>query len=67
MEVKGAVVDIFETKNAATTFHAVNTGDVSSVKARSGPLTSAVTFRYDVNPSGAINAADVAAVKARAR
>ena len=41
----------------------INASDISGVKARVGPVTSA-NFRFDLNLSGAIDGADVSAVKA---
>lgn len=44
---------------------AVNSSDISSVKARSGQPTTALNFMFDVNASGAINSSHISAVKAR--
>lgn len=44
---------------------AVNAGDVSGVKARSGQAVDADNFRHDINATGTINASDIAAAKAR--
>ena len=41
--------------------------DVSRVKARSGQAASTANFTYDVNTSGIVSAADIAAVKRRSR
>ena len=43
----------------------VNSSDISSVKARSGQVTTAANFRFDVNATGAINSSDISSVKAR--
>ncbi len=43
-----------------------NAVDASGVKARSGQTTHAGNFGFDLNSSGTITAADIAAVKARA-
>ncbi len=40
--------------------------DVSAARAHSGRVTSAASFRQDVNASGFVSAADIAAIKARA-
>ena len=37
----------------------------SGVKARSGQTTTAANFKFDANATGAINAADISAVKTR--
>ena len=44
---------------------AVNSSDISAMKARSGETTTTANFRNDVNTSGAINSSDISAVKAR--
>lgn len=44
---------------------AVNSSDISAMKARSGETTTNANFRNDVNTSGAINSSDISAVKAR--
>jgi uncharacterized protein YdaL len=44
---------------------AVNSSDISGVKARSGQVTTALNFKFDVNASGAINSSDISALKAR--
>lgn len=44
---------------------AVDGGDLSGVKARSGHLADATNFMFDVTASGLINGADIMAVKAR--
>lgn len=44
---------------------AVNSSDVSAVKARSGQTATALNFKFDVNASGAVNSSDISAVKAR--
>ena len=44
---------------------AVNSSDISGVKARSGHAVDATNFRFDVNVTGAVNPAAVSAVKAR--
>ncbi len=44
---------------------AVNSSDISSVKARSGQTTTVANFRADVNATGAINASDISATKSR--
>lgn len=43
----------------------VDLADVSGVKARSGQLTDASNFKFDLNASGAINSTDISTVKAR--
>ena len=43
----------------------VDSIDISSVKARSGEVTDASNFRFDLNASGVINATDISVVKAR--
>ena len=43
----------------------VNAGDVSGVKTRSGQASAAANYRFDLNASGIITAADIAATKAR--
>ena len=43
----------------------VNAGDVSGEKTRSGQASAAANYRFDLNASGIITAADVAATKAR--
>ena len=40
--------------------------DASAVKAHAGQTTTATNFHYDLNVSGSVSAADIAAVKARA-
>ena len=52
------VGDVNETRS-------VNSSDISSVKARSGQVTTTLNFRFDVNATGAINSSDISAVKAR--
>ncbi len=44
---------------------AVNAGDTSQTKGRSGQMTDATNFRSDVNTDGTINAGDTSAVKSR--
>jgi hypothetical protein len=44
---------------------AVNSGDATQVRARSGQDTSAANFRSDVNLSGGINSGDATVVKSR--
>ena len=44
---------------------AVNSSDISGVKARSGQAVDANNFRFDVNATGVINSSDISAVKAR--
>ena len=44
---------------------AVNSSDISGVKARSGQTVDASNFKIDVNVSGSINSADISLVKAR--
>ena len=44
---------------------AVDAGDASGVKARSGQIADGSNFMFDVNVSGAINVSDIMAVKAR--
>ena len=44
---------------------AVNSSDISAVKARTGQATTAANFRFDLNASGTINPAYISAVKAR--
>ena len=43
----------------------VTAQDKSAAKARAGQIADANTFRYDIDTSGAVSAADIAAVKAR--
>ena len=43
----------------------VDPADVSGVKARSGQVTDASNFKFDLNVSGAINSTDISTVKAR--
>jgi hypothetical protein len=43
----------------------VGPADISSLKARSGQLTNPANYFFDLNATGAINAADIAAAKAR--
>ncbi len=43
----------------------VNSSDISGVKARSGQVTDATNFKYDLNISGAINATDILIVKSQ--
>ncbi|MEP7154482.1 MAG: hypothetical protein ABI905_01820 [Betaproteobacteria bacterium] len=43
----------------------VNAADGPPVRARSGQATDSANFRFDLNASGAVSAADIAAVKAR--
>ena len=44
---------------------AVNSSDISAVKARSGQTVDATNFKFDLNASGGINSSDISAVKAR--
>ena len=44
---------------------AIDTADLSAIKARSGQSTDQNNFTFDLNTSGVVTAADVAAVKAR--
>ena len=44
---------------------AVNSSDISGVKARSGQSTDSSNFKFDLNVSGSINSSDISAVKAR--
>ena len=44
---------------------AVNSSDISGVKARSGQTADTLNFMYDLNVSGAVNSSDISAVKAR--
>ena len=44
---------------------AVNSSDISGVKARSGQAVDANNFRFDVNATGVINSSDISTVKAR--
>ncbi len=44
----------------------VNSTDVTGIKARSGQITDASNYKFDLNASGAINATDISTVKARA-
>lgn len=44
---------------------AVNSSDISGVKARSGQTTTVLNYKFDLNASGAINSSDISAVKAR--
>jgi uncharacterized delta-60 repeat protein len=43
----------------------VNSGDITTVKARSGQVTDAGNFRFDVNLSGTIDSGDISSVKSR--
>lgn len=43
----------------------VNSSDISSVKARSGQLTTGANFLFDLNTTGGINSSDISTVKAR--
>ena len=43
----------------------VNSSDISSVKARSGQITTGSNFKFDLNATGGINSSDISAVKAR--
>lgn len=43
----------------------VDSIDISSFKARSGQMTDASNFRFDLNAAGVINATDISVVKAR--
>ena len=45
---------------------AVNSSDISALKARSGQAVDASNFKYDLNASGGINSSDISLVKARA-
>ena len=45
--------------------HAVNANDISAVKAHRNQPTDMHSFRFNVNVSGTISAADVSAIKAR--
>lgn len=45
----------------------LNNIDVSAVKTRAGQMTTAANFPFDLNATGAINAADIAAAKSRMR
>ena len=45
--------------------HAVNASDINGVKARSGQMTTAGNFVYDLNTTGSVNATDIQMVKAR--
>ena len=44
---------------------AVNSSDISGVKARLNQVTTAANFRFDLNASGAISSSDIATVKSR--
>ncbi|MEQ1515217.1 MAG: dockerin type I domain-containing protein [Usitatibacteraceae bacterium] len=44
---------------------AVNSSDISGVKARSGQVTNSSNFKFDVNLSGSVNSSDISAIKAR--
>ena len=44
---------------------AVNSSDISGVKARSGQIADTLNFMFDLNTSGAVNSSDISAVKAR--
>jgi hypothetical protein len=50
-----------DTNNTQT----VSASDISGVKARSGQITDATNFLFDVNASGAISASDISQIKAR--
>ncbi|MEQ1515912.1 MAG: dockerin type I domain-containing protein [Usitatibacteraceae bacterium] len=43
---------------------AVNSSDISGVKARSGQTTNLANFLFDVNASGAVNSSDISSIKA---
>ena len=43
----------------------VNSSDISAVKFRSGQVTDATNFRFDLDTSGAIGSSDISMVKAR--
>ena len=43
----------------------VSSGDISAVKSQSAQATTAANFKFDLNASGSVSAADIAAVKAR--
>lgn len=43
----------------------VDAADLSNLKARSGQMTTATNFRFDLNASGAINSADISILKKR--
>ncbi len=42
----------------------VNSSDINGVKARSGQVTTATNFKFELNAPGAINSSDIAVVKA---
>ena len=44
---------------------AVNSSDISGVKARSGQALNASNFMFDVNANGSVTSSDISAVKAR--
>lgn len=50
-----------DTDNSGT----LSFGDISSIKARAGQAASNLNFRYDLNVSGAVTAADISAAKVR--
>ncbi len=43
----------------------IDSADVSGAKSAAGIFTSAANFRYDINASGWVNAADIVAIKSR--
>ena len=43
----------------------VNSSDITAVKARSGQVTDATNFRFDLDASGAVGSSDISMVKAR--
>ena len=49
-----------------TNSHAVNASDISGVKARTGQMTTAGNFLFDLNASGNVNSSDIQMVKVKA-
>ncbi len=49
----------------ANSSRAVNSADISAVKAHTGQATTVTSFKFDLDASGSINAADLSIVKSR--